>query len=342
MVDGPDPGDEPVPPDEPIAAELLAPLPGVDYAFSRPNIAQLAAAGKRFACRYGGPGSLSKQLSPGEAQALAAAGIAIVANAEGAAEGLLGGWSTGVSWAQDAEAHFAACGMPASRPIYFSVDFDVQSGQWAAVASALRGAASVVGASRVGVYGGRRAIEWARRDGAAAWFWQTYAWSGGVWVPGNHIEQYQNGVSLAGATLDLDRALTDDFGQWGTGEGMPTEGERNVGYMIQNAMVGVQEPEFDIPAESGFPALRLGNPFGVILHAMMSGTDAHIPAFANRPGRTWTNATARDLAEIKRMLENITVPPVEVDYARLAEALRPIVAQETEAAIRRVLGGLDE
>ncbi|HEX6682847.1 MAG TPA: DUF1906 domain-containing protein [Candidatus Limnocylindrales bacterium] len=193
-------------------------IEGVDYAWSRPNIGQLAAAGKRFACRYGGPGSSGKQLDPGEAQALSAAGIAIVANAEGAADGLLGGFSVGVSWARDADQHFRACGMPPGRPIYLSVDFDVQSGQWPPVANALRGAASVLGAGRVGVYGGRRAIEWARRDGVAQWFWQTYAWSSGVWVPGSHIQQYANGVNFGGATIDLDRALVTDFGQWKIGE----------------------------------------------------------------------------------------------------------------------------
>jgi len=196
-------------------------IEGVDYAWSRPDIGQLAAAGKVFACRYGGPGSLGKQLDPVEAQALSAAGVAIVANAEGGADGLLGGWSAGADWARLAEAHFQSCGMPAGRPIYLSVDFDVTAGQWPAVADALRGAASVLGAARVGVYGGRRAIEWARRDGLAGWWWQTYAWSGGVWVPGNHIEQYRNGVELAGATLDLDRALASDYGQWTIGDDMP-------------------------------------------------------------------------------------------------------------------------
>lgn len=193
---------------------------GVDYAWSRPDIGQLAAAGKAFACRYGGPGSSGKQLDPGEAQALSAAGVAIVANAEGAADGLLGGWSAGADWARRADAHFRACGMPPDRPIYLSADFGVTSAQWPAVREALKGAASVIGAGRVGIYGGRRAIEWARRDGVAAWFWQTYAWSYGVWVPGNNIEQYQNGVSLAGATLDLDRALQSDFGQWTIGGDM--------------------------------------------------------------------------------------------------------------------------
>lgn len=202
---------------------------GVDYAFSRPDIGGLAAAGKVFACRYGGPGSSTKHLTLAEAQALSAAGISIVANAEGSADGMLGGFNAGVSWARSAETHFRNCGMPPDRPIYLSADFDVTSAQWPTVANALRGAASVLGATRVGLYGGRRAIEWARRDGVAAWYWQTFAWSGGVWVPGNHLEQYRNTVTLAGGTLDLDRAVPTDYGQWRVGDSaMLTEKQNRI------------------------------------------------------------------------------------------------------------------
>ena len=207
-------------------------IEGVDYTGGA-DIGALVSAGKVFACRYGGPGGDWKHLTPAEAQALSAAGIAVVANAEGSESGLLGGWSSGYSWAASAEEHFRRCGMPPGRPIYFSVDFDVQSGQWAAVASALSGAAQVLGGvHRVGVYGGRRAMEWARRDGVASWFWQTYAWSSGVWVPGNHLEQYRNSVILAGINLDLDRALATDFGQWTTtGDDMTPEQNR----LLKNA-----------------------------------------------------------------------------------------------------------
>lgn len=192
---------------------------GVDYAWSRPSPSSLKAAGKVFACRYGGPGSDGKQLDAAEAAALNAHGVSIVANAEGAADGMLRGWDAGVLWAKDAEAHFRACGMPAGRPIYFSADFDVQAGaQWAAVASALKGAASVIGLGRVGIYGGRWPIQWARSNGVAKWFWQTYAWSNGVWVPGNHIEQYKNRVTIGGTgSVDLNRAHGSDYGQWVVG-----------------------------------------------------------------------------------------------------------------------------
>jgi len=201
-------------------------IEGVDYAWARPTVAGLVTAGKKFTCRYGGPGSAGKQLDKAEARALIAAGIAICANAEGAADGMLGGFTTGASWARSADTHFRACGMPATRPIYLSADVDVTATQWPKVADALRGAASVLGGvGRVGVYGSYDVMLWARRDGVAAWFWQTYAWSEGRWAPGNHIEQYRNGVALAGGNVDLDRALTADYGQWGppdTGDDMLT------------------------------------------------------------------------------------------------------------------------
>lgn len=193
---------------------------GVDYSTARPAPAGLWQAGKRFAVRYGGAGTRDKWLSPSEAASLAAAGLAIVANVEGAANGLLGGYSTGRAWAINAHEHFVSCGMPADRPIYFSVDWDIGSSQWAAVKEALRGAADVLGLGRVGVYGGRRAISLARGAQAATWFWQTYAWSGSptTWVEGNHIEQYRNGVTIAGGDCDLNRALRSDYGQWQPGK----------------------------------------------------------------------------------------------------------------------------
>lgn len=188
---------------------------GVDYAWDRPTVAGLAAANKRFVVRYGGPGSAGKQLDAAEARALIAAGIALVANAEGAADGLKGGRTAGIAWARDADAHFRALGMPADRPIYLSVDFDADSAHWPAIDAALRGAAEVLGAARVGVYGGYDTIAHCVNAGTARWFWQTYAWSGGRWHPRAHIRQYRNHVPLAGGTVDLCQAMVADYGQWG-------------------------------------------------------------------------------------------------------------------------------
>lgn len=113
--------------------------------------------------------------------------------------------------------------MPSDRPIYFSVDWDAGSGDWADIDAALRGAASVIGAARVGVYGSYLTVEHCRRVGTARWFWQTYAWSNGAWSPYAHIQQYRNGVTIGGADCDLNRAMQPDYGQWGYQEVIDVE-----------------------------------------------------------------------------------------------------------------------
>jgi Rv2525c-like, glycoside hydrolase-like domain/Putative peptidoglycan binding domain len=192
---------------------------GVDYSSTRPNPAQLYALGKRFVVRYGGPGGDWKHLTAAEAQSLTAAGLALVANAEGTADGMLGGFDTGFAWAHSADLAFQALGMPNDRPIYLSVDFDCgPDKQWAACAQALKGAAAAIGPARVGVYGSYDVMQWAKRDGVARWYWQAYAWSSGQWAGHNHLEQYRNGVSLAGGTVDLCRSKVADYGQWGVAQ----------------------------------------------------------------------------------------------------------------------------
>lgn len=193
------------------------PIEGVDYADSVPSASALKAAGKRFAVRYGGPGRDSKQLTASELRALRSAGIDIVANAEGAASGFTGR-TAGRSWAQQALNHFGPLGMPPGRPVYFSVDWDAGPGDWAGIDAALAGAAEILGAKRVGVYGSYDTIAHCKNAGTAAWFWQTYAWSSGRWHPAAHIQQYKNGVAVGGADCDLDRAMTSDYGQWGVND----------------------------------------------------------------------------------------------------------------------------
>jgi hypothetical protein len=188
---------------------------GVDYADQRPDPAALVAAGKTFACRYGGPGRSSKQIDAAELRALTSHGISVVANAEGAADGFVGA-AAGASWARDARDHFAALGKPSNRPIYFSVDFNVTSADYPRIDAALRAAAGVIGAENVGVYGEYNLMRHCKAAGTARWFWQTLAWSGGSWSTDiNHIEQYRNAVGLGGAVLDLNRAVKPDYGQWG-------------------------------------------------------------------------------------------------------------------------------
>lgn len=192
-------------------------IEGVDIDFPpHPNPAALAAENIKFVVGYGGPG-YGKFITSEEAKAYNAAGIAVVAVAEGDDKDPLGGEAVGVRFAREADAYFRSIGMPTDRPIYFAVDFDCTEAQWPVVNEFLQGAASVIGAARVGIYAGIRPIQWAHHDGAAFWFWQTYAWSGGQWDPRNNIEQYENGVVVGGVRCDRDRAKTNDYGQWTVG-----------------------------------------------------------------------------------------------------------------------------
>lgn len=248
-------------------------IEGVDYSFAPPSAAGLAAAGKRFAMRYVGPGSQAKRLSAAERDSLRNAGLSIVLLAEGGVVDALHGTSVGVSHARLAQQEADRLGL-GGLPIYFAVDFDATAAQWPAVAAYLRGAGSVIGAGRVGVYGGIRAIQWAQRDQLAAWFFQTYAWSGGVWANGVHVQQYRNGQPLGGGTVDLCRAMTTDYGQWPRPQ-VPNTEENAMG-----AFIGLT----DGPVRDG---IYYSN-FGTI---RWMPTIAAIEDIVRRGGGTWNGRT---------------------------------------------------
>jgi hypothetical protein len=189
---------------------------GLDYV-TGPPIATLKAAGVTFVCRYlSEVNDLTrvKLLTAEEAKALTEAGIALVSNYEWYANRALEGAASGKIDAQIAAAQHAACGGPADRPIYFSVDFDASDAQMGAVIDYFHGVASVLGLARTGAYGSYRVIKALFDAGAITWGWQTYAWSAGQWEPRAHLQQYQNGVSLDGRSVDYDRSTTSDVGQW--------------------------------------------------------------------------------------------------------------------------------
>lgn len=187
---------------------------GVDFSGDRPSGVCLWSMGKTFAGRYFGPGGSWKHATPQEVGALIASGLSVFALAEGAANDALQGYQLGRSHAISANNATAAAGMPGDRPIYFNVDFDMTTAQRSPVAAYFDGAASIVGIDRVGLYGGYRTVSWAATEGIATWFMQTSSWSQGKWSTANHIEQYSHGVKVCGASVDLNRSMKVDFGQW--------------------------------------------------------------------------------------------------------------------------------
>lgn len=194
---------------------------GIDYSASRPDPACLALNGVQFVGRYLEPAADWKTLKRAEADALRAAGIAIVGMYELGADRALSGFKAGAADALGVAAHLDDVGMPDDRPVYFAVDFDANATQLAGpVRDYFRGIASVMPMACIGAYGGYRTIRYLFDNALIGWGHQTYAWSrlvkGGpvVWDKRAAIQQYDNGESMCGAEIDLNRGMFPDIGQW--------------------------------------------------------------------------------------------------------------------------------
>ncbi len=189
---------------------------GLDYV-SGPSVAAMKAANVAFVCRYVGYTDpalpQTKILTPEEAKANSQAGIDLVSNYEWYKNRALEGYNSGVVDAHRAAAEHAHCGGPADKPIYFSVDLDTDG---ALVADYFKGIASVLSLSRTAAYGSYRVLKYLFDNNLITWGWQTYAWSYGAWEPRAHIQQYSNGQTLAGHSVDYDRSIKSDYGQWRT------------------------------------------------------------------------------------------------------------------------------
>lgn len=186
---------------------------GVDYSWARPGGATLKNAGKAFAVRYLYPdGQGGKGLDVSELQDLQANGIEVPVVYESYAARAKEGRAAGVADAKTAQQALEAVGLPTGMPIYFAVDYDAPESDQGAIDEYLRGCADVIGFDRVGVYAGYWVVKRCAENKTAKWLWQTYAWSGGNWFPGNHLEQYRNGQDLNGA-VDFNRSKQDNYGQ---------------------------------------------------------------------------------------------------------------------------------
>jgi len=213
------------------SSAAISPIPGCDYSFARPSPASLVGLGYKFAARYlsGDPGG-GKDITSSEANGLTGAGLDIVLVWETTGTDATSGYNQGVSDATAANSEAASVGEPASRPIYFAIDFDASSGDSASINAYFQGVASVIGLSRTGVYGGYFIVNELFNAGLIAYGWQTYAWSGGAWDTRAQLRQTQNGVD--NDELDDDEGMVADYGQWGPGA--PSTAEYAAAYVSQS------------------------------------------------------------------------------------------------------------
>jgi hypothetical protein len=142
----------------------------------------------------------------------------------------------------------------------------------------------------------------------------------------------------------------DEIHNW-VAAGMPVNGgdmaaAENHLYQEQNGSIGLMHP-IQIPGESPLP-----NPLAVALRAILSGEDAVLPAFPGPatpgtpgyvPERTWTNQLGADVHEIRSIVTEILnvinedEEPIDIDYAQLAEALRPVIRAELAAVLNQLV-----
>ena len=137
-----------------------------------------------------------------------AAGKATVFVWETAGTRALDGCAAGASDARAAAAELARDGAPAGQPFDMAIDFDASGPEVASYFSCALHAEP----GRVNAYGGYRPLLYLSQHGDVGHLnWQTYAWSGGAFLPASiaPLEQYLNG-----SAVDYDRAIAANYGQW--------------------------------------------------------------------------------------------------------------------------------
>lgn len=178
------------------------------------SVAFLKSVGAQFISRY--TSEQSWALTPSEARNLSNNGIWIVSNYEHYTNDIGGGFAQGVTNAHTGWRVHTACGGPVDRPIYFSVDEDVDP-NLASLHQYFAGACSVLGAGRVGVYGSTAVCLALKAAGLVTYTWRTMStgWRGGAGVPSDfNVEQ----TGYFNSSYDRDAAITEDFGQWMVGK----------------------------------------------------------------------------------------------------------------------------
>lgn len=187
-------------------------LLGVDYSAGYPSAQSLVSAEKQFVCRYA---VLDwRGIKPLEITDLRAKNLGIVLVHEADEDRLLDGYNAGVYDAQSAQNVVNIRGLDHNMVIYFAADYDFSTeSQRVRIIDYMRGAISVLGLDRVGIYGGYTVIEWCHAAGVAAYFWQTSAWEYGR---GLHQASniYQNAYNkwIGGVNCDLTNSYKEKFG----------------------------------------------------------------------------------------------------------------------------------
>lgn len=189
--------------------------------------AAIAAAGKHFVLRYV-PYGQGCGLTKAQVLDAFAHGLDIGLVFESTQTRMLGGYSAGVADALTSRNALLTLGAPSNVVIYYAADWNLAGYNTGAINAYLRGAASVLGLARTGVYGPASVIRAVMAAGTARFFWQTVAWSGSTIVAGIHLYQYRTdsmgATPINGHGVDYDRSYIANWGQWSKPVAPPPSG----------------------------------------------------------------------------------------------------------------------
>lgn len=177
-------------------------------------------AGIQFVARYVSYDGNTKNIDKAEADRLRKGGLDIVIVFETTTGRALGGRDAGAADARSAREQVVRAGGPRDGGvIYFAVDFDAAGSELTTVGEYFKGATSVLGKDRVGAYGGVAVMDYLFQHDLIGYGWETYAWQyrnrARPWHPKAQLQQYSNGHRIDGVSVDYNRAVAADFGQWG-------------------------------------------------------------------------------------------------------------------------------
>jgi hypothetical protein len=187
-----------------------------------PFVARIKAAGVKVVIRYFGSAAW-KCATKAECDALKKAKIDIAAVYETTADMMLkGGATAGVAAAKTVRTAIENAGGPHTPFVWFACDTDTSN--YAAVNAWLKGAAQVLGANKVGIYGSGSVVTSALKSGYATkgWIAQSAGWFGHSLRPkGLVLMQGFMAYGSLGFDYDANEMLADDVGQWGFTSAIP-------------------------------------------------------------------------------------------------------------------------
>ncbi len=180
---------------------------GIDFGWSGVSAAQARAIGAKFGASY--LSNSTKDWTVSLIHSYHALGLTTVYVRETSGTRALDGCAAGAADARSSVAELKALGTPANQPFTMAIDFDATGPDVAPYFQC----ASQTAPGRVNAYGGYRPLSYLCAHGLVGHLnWQTYAWSGGLFIPASAncapLQQYLNGNSY-----DNDRAIAVNYGQ---------------------------------------------------------------------------------------------------------------------------------